>query len=125
MNVSDFITSLTRASHPRFKKKQVRALLERFIEIVRALPVGESLVINGFGTFRKMRTAPRVIYTPDGFHEGSLKQHEIPAMEVLKFRAYPSTKKRLARDAPKDAPKKRSSLDSGRRKAFSDENSDD
>lgn len=99
MTINDFVEALTKATHPRLTKVQVRALLNAFIKIVRDLPVGEQLILNRFGAFRKHVNSPRIIYTLDGFQEGSVRQYVIPPTEVVKFRAFSAAKKRVAREA--------------------------
>lgn len=102
MNVNDFVEQLTRATYPKLTKVQVRRLLDAFVRTVRDLPVGEELVLSGFGAFRKVRTGPRVVYAPPtGAFGREAQAYRIPPMEVLKFRAFPSTKRKLNDSASK------------------------
>lgn len=99
MNVNDFVEQLTRATYPKLTKVQVRRLLDAFVRIVRDLPEGEELILKGFGAFRKIQVAPRTVYTRGlvssdvSTKAQETKSYEVPAMEVLKFRAFRAAKK--------------------------------
>lgn len=76
---------------------QAQVLLRECFARIATLPVGETIVVREFGTFRKMIAKPRVFRTPAGFNDGTLVTHKLPAVEVLKFRAHKGPAKKRAK----------------------------
>lgn len=86
MKFDDLVTELAawrpwQRKYPR--KKEVRALIKQFTGLVKTMRPGESLIIAGLGTFKKVTRAPREIV---GFDGETVYQH--PATDVLTFREF-------------------------------------
>lgn len=86
-------------SSDKFTVKQARVFLERFIQTLNAMAVGDSLYIPEFGTFKQ---SPRVARRVVGF-DGETT-YMLPETVVLTFRETRPMKKRTKR-APKNATK--------------------
>ena len=78
MKYADFIDKV--ATKAGESKASTRRVMDAVADVIKNLPVGDRLIIRGFGTFKKVRTKSR---------NAKLKgiTYTVPSKQVIRFKA--------------------------------------